>query len=145
MKTVSEEIVPVGTTVTYTFVVTNTGDVTLFDITVDDEAGVSFPDSAQITSGAYRPEQYALRTFPAPAPVASGSTELSVFDGLDPDGEWRLFALDDAPANFSSLDGWSLEFSWEDTASPIGTVSINGGAASTASRDVTVNLTYTAA
>ncbi len=37
VKTVSEEVVPVGTTVTYTFVVTNTGDVTLYDITVDDD------------------------------------------------------------------------------------------------------------
>ncbi|MGI8616662.1 MAG: DUF7507 domain-containing protein [Actinomycetota bacterium] len=37
VKTVSEEIVPVGTTVTYTYVITNTGDVTLYDITVDDD------------------------------------------------------------------------------------------------------------
>ena len=36
VKTVSEEVVPVGATVTYTFVVTNTGDVTLYDVTVDD-------------------------------------------------------------------------------------------------------------
>ena len=37
VKTVSEEIVPVGTTVTYTYVITNTGDVTLYDISVDDD------------------------------------------------------------------------------------------------------------
>jgi uncharacterized repeat protein (TIGR01451 family) len=37
VKTVSEETVPVGTTVTYTYVITNTGDVTLFDISVDDD------------------------------------------------------------------------------------------------------------
>ena len=37
VKTVSEEVVPVGTTVTYTYVITNTGDVTLYDITVDDD------------------------------------------------------------------------------------------------------------
>jgi uncharacterized repeat protein (TIGR01451 family) len=37
VKTVSDEVVPVGTTVTYTYVVTNIGDVTLFDITVIDD------------------------------------------------------------------------------------------------------------
>jgi subtilisin-like proprotein convertase family protein len=113
------------------------------NVTVDDEAGVPFPASGAITSGSYRPARYGLRTFPAPAPVASGNTVLSVFDGLDPDGEWRLYALDDATGLFSSLDSWSLEFTWEDTTGPTGTVSINGGAASTGSRDVTVNLSAT--
>ncbi len=37
LKTVDEEIVPIGTTVTFTYVVTNTGDVTLFDIVVTDD------------------------------------------------------------------------------------------------------------
>jgi len=37
VKTVSEETVAVGDTVTYTFVVKNTGDTTLFDISVDDD------------------------------------------------------------------------------------------------------------
>ena len=37
VKTVDEEIVPIGTTVTFTYVVTNTGDVTLFNISVDDD------------------------------------------------------------------------------------------------------------
>ena len=37
LKTVDEEVVPIGTTVTFTYVVTNTGDVTLFDIVVTDD------------------------------------------------------------------------------------------------------------
>ena len=37
VKTVNEETVPVGTTVTFTYVVTNTGDTTLYDISVDDD------------------------------------------------------------------------------------------------------------
>jgi hypothetical protein len=36
-KTVSDDSVTIGTTVTYTYVVTNTGDTTLFDISVDDD------------------------------------------------------------------------------------------------------------
>ena len=37
VKTVDEEVVPIGTTVTFTYVVTNTGDTTLYDISVDDD------------------------------------------------------------------------------------------------------------
>ncbi|HET9672924.1 MAG TPA: CARDB domain-containing protein [Actinomycetota bacterium] len=37
VKTVSDDTVPVGTVVTYTYVVTNLGDTTLFDVSVDDD------------------------------------------------------------------------------------------------------------
>jgi uncharacterized repeat protein (TIGR01451 family) len=37
VKTVDEDLVPVGTTVTYTYVITNTGDTTLYDVSVDDD------------------------------------------------------------------------------------------------------------
>ena len=37
VKTVDDETVPIGTTVTFTYVVTNTGDTTLYDISVDDD------------------------------------------------------------------------------------------------------------
>jgi uncharacterized repeat protein (TIGR01451 family) len=37
VKTVSDSTVPVGTVVTYTYVVTNLGDTTLFDVSVDDD------------------------------------------------------------------------------------------------------------
>ena len=36
VKSVDEDVVPVGTTVTFTYVITNTGDTTLYDVTVDD-------------------------------------------------------------------------------------------------------------
>ncbi len=37
VKTVDDDTVPIGTTVTFTYVVTNTGDTTLYDISVDDD------------------------------------------------------------------------------------------------------------
>lgn len=37
VKTVDEEVVPIGTTVTFTYVIVNTGDSTLYDISVDDD------------------------------------------------------------------------------------------------------------
>ena len=52
VKTVSEEVVPVGTTVTYTYVITNTGDVTLYDISVDDDIMGHIGDIAVLEPGA---------------------------------------------------------------------------------------------
>jgi uncharacterized repeat protein (TIGR01451 family) len=37
VKTVDEEVVPIGTTVTFTYVITNTGDTTLYNVSVDDD------------------------------------------------------------------------------------------------------------
>jgi uncharacterized repeat protein (TIGR01451 family) len=37
VKTVDDDTVPVGTTVTYTYVITNTGDTTLYEVSVDDD------------------------------------------------------------------------------------------------------------
>ena len=50
-KTVSDETVAVGDTVTYTYVVTNTGDTTLFDITVDDDVLGHIGDIAVLEPG----------------------------------------------------------------------------------------------
>ena len=64
VKTVSDGTVPEGTVVTYTYVVTNTGDTTLFNISVDDDmlghignipslaAGASAPLTTTFTVGA---------------------------------------------------------------------------------------------
>jgi uncharacterized repeat protein (TIGR01451 family) len=51
LKTVDEEVVPIGTTVTFTYVVTNTGDVTLFNISVDDDIMGHIGDIASLDPG----------------------------------------------------------------------------------------------
>ena len=33
---------------------------------------------------------------PAPAPAPSGESALSVFDGIDPNGTWKLYIADDS-------------------------------------------------
>ena len=50
-KTVDQEVVPIGTTVTFTYVVTNTGDVTLYNISVDDDILGHIGDIAQLDPG----------------------------------------------------------------------------------------------
>ena len=51
VKTVDEDTVPIGTTVTYTYVVTNTGDTTLYDISVDDDILGHIGDIAVLEPG----------------------------------------------------------------------------------------------
>jgi uncharacterized repeat protein (TIGR01451 family) len=51
VKTVDEEVVPIGTTVTFTYVVTNTGDVTLYNISVNDDILGHIGDIASLDPG----------------------------------------------------------------------------------------------
>jgi uncharacterized repeat protein (TIGR01451 family) len=51
VKTVSEDVVAIGDTVTYTYVVTNTGDTTLYDISVDDDILGHIGDIASLDPG----------------------------------------------------------------------------------------------
>jgi hypothetical protein len=82
-----------------------TFDVADVTVTLDDEATLTLPDAAQIVNGtSYKPARYGA-DWPDPAPSA-----LSVFDGEDPNGTWRLFVVDDGfgaePAAFEN--GWTL-------------------------------------
>lgn len=68
------------------------------NITLDDEATDSLPNSTLISSGSYKPTKSgsAKDSFSAPAPGGDvfGKT-LSDFDGSDPNGEWKLYVVDD--------------------------------------------------
>jgi hypothetical protein len=86
-------------------------------ITLDDEAAAPLPEEELVTSGSFRPFDGegpgitgVLTEFPAPAPAPSGNNALSTFDGINPNGQWQLFVLDDDFADVGSLaDGWTLE------------------------------------
>jgi large repetitive protein len=84
------------------------------NLTLDDEATNSLPDQSLITSGAYKPTQGTPgsaggETFPSPAPAGPYATDLSVFDGSDPNGTWSLYVKDDTPRDAGGFaGGWSL-------------------------------------
>jgi subtilisin-like proprotein convertase family protein len=87
-------------------------------IGLDDEAAMTYrtpkwPGTFQPTNEGSTPD-----VFPAPAPTATGSAQLSVFDGTDPNGEWRLFVVDDTDGVRGSLGGWSLRISTADAPAP---------------------------
>ena len=92
--------------------------VTNLTIRLDDEAATPLSDGAALTSGSFQPfdgrgsgiDGGDLTEFPSPAPTPSGANALSTFDGSDPNGQWRLFIIDDTDADVGTLaDGWSLQ------------------------------------
>lgn len=89
------------------------GDLPLNGVTLtfDDGATNTLPDATLISSGFYRPTAYEPLSdlFPAPAPPAPYDTNLAVFNGIDPNGPWSLYLLDDADKDSGALSGgWAL-------------------------------------
>jgi hypothetical protein len=123
------------------------------NITLDDSAATQLPNndatgcppSTPITSGTYRPTNIVFGAesddFPAPAPAgpynhpapAGTATFASVFNGLNPNGTWSLYVVDDSlgnsPAGSSSsiAGGWSIDIT-------------TAGAVATTTTTVTSNL-----
>lgn len=89
-------------------------DVNGVTLTFDDSAPAV---PATIVSGTFAPTNVGTADpFPAPAPAAPYGASLSAFNGVDPNGTWQLFIVDDAGGDLGTLaGGWSLSF----TAAPI--------------------------
>lgn len=88
------------------------------EITIDDHATEEMPrePDTSIKTGTYKPTNAGLNygVFPAPAPQTGIGLDLADFNGGDPNGEWKLFALDDSSlisGVFAS--GWSLVLTYE--------------------------------
>ncbi len=83
-------------------------------LTFDDDAPGPLPESfgQQIFSGTYKPTNYGggADSFPSPAPGEPYGAALSIFDGIRPNGDWRLYVVDDEPAAYDGIiaGGWSL-------------------------------------
>jgi hypothetical protein len=90
---------------------------------LDDESSNFLPDSYQITTGPYKPTQGTVpANFPDPAPAGPYATNLSVFDGTDPNGTWDLYVLDDSGADIGQFaGGWGLSITTDGTADQIDT------------------------
>jgi subtilisin-like proprotein convertase family protein len=88
-------------------------------LTFDDATNNPFlPQYTQIVSGTNRPTAFfPVATFPAPAPPAPYATNLSAFNGSNPNGAWSLFVIDDTSLDSGVIsNGWSLNLI---TVSPI--------------------------
>ena len=87
-----------------------------------DDAAATQPPQAALSSGTFRPTDYDPAadpdTFPAPAPggftspaPAGAATFASNYNTSNPNGNWRLYAVDDAVAGGNStITGWCVNF-----------------------------------
>jgi plastocyanin/subtilisin-like proprotein convertase family protein len=91
-----------------------TNDLSGVTLTFDD-SGPTLPDNALITSGTYHPTDYPGNDptpdyFNPPAPAGPYSTALSTFNGVNPNGAWRLYAQDDQNGDTGTIaQGWCLQ------------------------------------
>ena len=85
------------------------------NLTFDDEAAAAAPSGGALASGSYQPTDYDMTgSLPGPAPARPYGTQLSQFDGLDPNGNWVLYIRDDSEADAGSISGgWSLVITYQ--------------------------------
>ena len=134
------------------------------NLTLDDEAANFLPDSNPPTTGTYKPTKGTYcnpfvdfnclgltddpvpDSWPPPAPALSVSgSQLSGFDGKDPNGTWKLYVIDDTVgAEGSFAGGWSLEID-TGTAPPETAPTVTGTVPTTNATQVdrTTNVTAT--
>lgn len=82
-----------------------------FAITFDDD-GAILPEFGYVPSGRFKPQGCPLPALGGPAPPAPYGTNLAVFNGTDPNGDWSLFVLseDNETLDGEIEAGWSLTF-----------------------------------
>jgi hypothetical protein len=118
------------------------GPVVAADLTFDQQAANQLPaDTGPLVSGTYRPVDddddtppNPPDTWPAPAPALSNSTDLNTFNGIDPNGTWNLWMVDDqGQSNININGGWCIDI----------TTSTNGSTTTTALTTTTTITTTT--
>jgi hypothetical protein len=91
------------------------GSFPVSDLTLTfDDAQPGIPSGAQLTNGSFGPRDYGISStdsYPAPAPAGPYTASLAVFNGVNPNGTWQLFIVDDIDGDEGYIDdGWSLTF-----------------------------------
>jgi Ca2+-binding RTX toxin-like protein len=94
-------------------------------LTFDDAASSFIPQFGPIVSGSFKPGDYSASAFPAPAPSGPYLALLGVFNGFDPNGQWRLFVKDNLLSDAGSITGG---FSLSLTTAVYGAPFIDAGA-----------------
>jgi hypothetical protein len=76
---------------------------------LDDAAASPMPATGALAGGTYQPTNYGgFDAFPAPAPAPLGGAALSVFNGVNPNGPWSLYVVDDSAGDTGTLPSWCL-------------------------------------
>lgn len=97
------------------------------NLTFDDNASATLSHSATAVSGTYKPSAYESQpVFLSPAPAGPYSTQLSSVNGIDPNGVWSLYIIDDRQGDGGSLaQGWGLEITAVKTVNPLADLAVS--------------------
>lgn len=104
----------------------NLGVVSNITLTLDDAAASSLPASGAVVGGTFKPTDITPGdVFPAPAPGGATATTLGAFTASNPNGDWRIFVVDDSGGDTGTFaSGVCLNFTMG-TASTTTTVVSN--------------------
>jgi hypothetical protein len=92
----------------------NDHDVTGITLTLDDQAAAPLSVNNPLTTGTFKPNNFAGSSDAFPGQTASGNSLLSLFNGGNPNGSWQLFVVDDHSGDAGQLaGGWSLQITAE--------------------------------
>jgi subtilisin-like proprotein convertase family protein len=90
--------------------------ITSATLTFDDAAASKLPDASLITSGTFKPSDFSgstSDTFASPAPAGPYATTLAAFNGVNPNGDWSLYVVDDEAGDSGAITGgWGLSFTY---------------------------------
>jgi uncharacterized repeat protein (TIGR01451 family) len=96
-------------------------------LTFDSDASQVIPASSRLTTGAYQPAQYAPTVAFTNAPAGPYMADMSIFGGVDPNGEWKLYVLDDSNGDSGKIySGWSLAITTVTPVNPVADLAITG-------------------
>lgn len=85
--------------------------ITQTTVNFNQNAAASLTSGGKILAGTYKPTQFGTVQLPTPAPAAPYDTSLSVFNGTDANGAWKLYVWDEVnDAGGGAINGWSLKF-----------------------------------
>lgn len=119
--------------------------VTNIDLTISADALVSMPDRDPLVTGSYKPTDFQFNDyFEAPAPAGPHTNSIAVFNGIQPNGEWLLYIMDDDGLNIGSIGSWTLGITT--VVPPTADLAISGSASAssiTAGGTLTYFLTVT--
>ncbi len=96
-------------------------------LTFDPTATSLLPDEGIITSGSYKATDFETGDFfNTPAPVGPYGTDFSVFNGINPNGTWSLYVVDDVGVDAGTIaGGWSLNIGTASTAPTLAIAATN--------------------
>lgn len=84
-------------------------DVAGINLVFDDDASTVIPETTAITSGTYRPANYASTETAPPGALGLVLANLTALAGGGANGVWKLYVQDDAPSDSGSIASWEIE------------------------------------